>query len=72
MRLTAWGQAARRVWDGLDAEIEGRWRDRFGGAGTGGLRAALAGVVAGLDPRLPDCLPILGYGMYSRLDPDGA
>ena len=68
VRLTAWGQQARRVWDGLDAEIEGRWRDRFGGAAVDGLRAALAGVVAGVDPRLPDCLPILGYGLYSRVD----
>jgi methyltransferase (TIGR00027 family) len=68
IRLTAWGQEARRVWDGLDAEIEGRWRHRFGGAALDRLRAALAGVAAGLDPRLPDCLPVLGYGLYSRVD----
>ena len=24
-----------------------------------------------MDPRLPDCLPILGYGLYSRPDPAG-
>jgi methyltransferase (TIGR00027 family) len=72
--LTDRGREARAVWDalavGADGEIERRWRDRFGGPATGGLRAALAGLVAELDPRLPDCLPILGYGLYSRLDPD--
>jgi methyltransferase (TIGR00027 family) len=63
VRLTARGRESREVWDGLaaaaDGEIERRWQDRFGGAATGGLRAALAGLVAELDPRLPDCLPIL-------------
>jgi methyltransferase (TIGR00027 family) len=70
--LTAGGRRARQVWDGLAAtaagEIEGRWRDRLGGPALDGLRAALAGVVAELDPRLPDCLPILGYGMPSLID----
>ena len=35
-----------------------------------GLRAALAGLVARLDPALPDCLPILGYGLRSTFDPE--
>jgi len=71
--LTAGGRQARQVWDDLagtaGGEIEGRWRDRLGGPTVDGLRAALAGVVAELDPRLPDCLPILGYGMPSLIDP---
>ena len=71
--LTAGGRQARQVWDDLAAtaggEIEGRWRDRLGGPTVDGLRAALAGLVAELDPRLPDCLPILDYPMVSRLDP---
>jgi methyltransferase (TIGR00027 family) len=58
VRLTARGRESREVWDGLaaaaDGEIERRWRERFGGAATGGLRAALTGLVAELDPRLPD------------------
>jgi methyltransferase (TIGR00027 family) len=74
VRLTARGRESRQVWDDLaaaaDGEIERRWRDRFGGPAVDSLQMVLAGLVAELDPRLPDCLPILGYGMYSRLDPD--
>jgi hypothetical protein len=66
MLLTARGREAREIRHGLDAEIEGRWRDRFGGAPVAGLRSALGDVVAGLDPGLPDCLPILHYGLFSR------
>jgi methyltransferase (TIGR00027 family) len=73
VRLTPGGQRARRVWDGVPAEIEQRWRDRFGAPAVDGLRAALAAVVAELDPRLPDCLPVLGFGLLSKPDlPDGA
>jgi len=67
--LTAGGRQARQLRDGLDAEIERRWRERFGTDEADGLRSALSDVVAQLDPALPDCLPILGYGLYSRLDP---
>ena len=69
LRLPARGREAREMWDGLDAEIERRWRERFGTGATDGLRIALSDVVALLDPALPDFLPILGYGLYSRLDP---
>jgi methyltransferase (TIGR00027 family) len=62
---TARGREAREILRGLDAEIEARWRDRFGGE-AGALRSALGGVVAALDPGLPDCLPILGHGLFSR------
>ena len=73
VRLTPGGQRARDVWDGVPAEIERRWRDRFGAPAVDGLRAALAAVVAELDPRLPDCLPILHPGLFSEPDlPDGA
>ena len=66
MRPTARGRDAREVLRGLDGEIEERWRDRFGGETVAGLRTALEDVVAGLDPGLPDCLPILKYGLFSR------
>jgi methyltransferase (TIGR00027 family) len=73
VRLTPGGRRARDVWDGVPAEIEQRWRDRFGAPAVDALRAALAAVVADLDPRLPDCLPILGYGQFSKPDlPGGA
>ena len=67
--LTVRGGEARLLRDGLDAEIERRWRERFGSDAVDGLRSALSDVVALLDPALPDCLPILGHGLYSRLDP---
>ncbi|HET6187870.1 MAG TPA: SAM-dependent methyltransferase, partial [Trebonia sp.] len=67
VRLTAGGRRARQVWDGVPAEIERRWRDRVGAPAVDGLRAALA-VVAELDPRLPDCLPILHPGLFSEPD----
>ncbi len=73
VRLTAGGRRARDVWNGVPGEIERRWRDRFGAPAVDGLRAALAAVVAELDPRLPDCLPILHPGLFSEPDlPDGA
>ena len=73
VRLTAGGRRARDGWDGVPAEIEQRWRDRFGAPAAEGLCAALAAVVAELDPRLPDCLPILHPGLFSEPDlPDGA
>jgi methyltransferase (TIGR00027 family) len=76
VRLKPGGQRARQVWDGVPAEIEERWRSRFGAPAVDDLRAALAAIVADLDPRLPDCLPILGYGLFSKPDlpdtPSGA
>jgi hypothetical protein len=66
--LTPGGRRAREVWDGVPAEIEQRWRDRFGAPAVDGLRAALAAIAAKLDPRLPDCLPILHPGLFSEPD----
>jgi len=68
VRLTHGGERARQEWDRVPAEIEERWRDRFGAAAVDALRAALAAVVADLDPRLPDCLPIIGAGLISKPD----
>jgi DNA-binding MarR family transcriptional regulator len=63
LRLTAAGRRAREVWAPLPSLIEDRWRERYGAA----LVDALERAVQELDPSLPDCLPILGYGMFSRL-----
>jgi hypothetical protein len=65
IRPTARGQQAQRVWRPLGAEIEDRWRDRFGAAATGRLRDALAGVAGQLDLDLPDGMPILHHGLWS-------
>jgi DNA-binding MarR family transcriptional regulator len=61
--------AARRalaVWRPLTGEIEGRWRERFGLDAVERLRGALTAVAAQLDAKLPDSLPILGYGLLSK------
>jgi DNA-binding MarR family transcriptional regulator len=63
---TAQGRCARDVWPTAIDDVESRWRSRFGDGPVAELRAALVAIVAGLDPALPDCLPILGYGLSSR------
>jgi DNA-binding transcriptional ArsR family regulator len=60
------GRMAQQVWRPLFAVIEQRWRERFGGLEVDALRKALAAVVARLDPGLPDCMPILGFGLTCR------
>ncbi len=67
IRPTVVGSEARDIWAAVTDEVAGRWRDRFGRAAIDALASALGDVVAALDPALPDCLPILGYGLFSRL-----
>jgi methyltransferase (TIGR00027 family) len=71
IRPTVWGIEARDTWRTVTAEVESRWRDRLGTGTFDQLRAALAAVAEHLDPRLPDCLPILGYGLFTRRDRGG-
>jgi DNA-binding MarR family transcriptional regulator len=59
------GQRAREIWQPLFGEIEQRWNRRFGEVEIGQLRDALQAVADQLDAGLPDCLPILGYGLLS-------
>ena len=68
IRPTARGSLARETWREAVAEVEARWQGRLGAAASGRLRAALGAVAADLDPVLPDCLPILGHGLFSRPD----
>ena len=67
LRATPAGQLAREVWAPLPALIEGRWRERYGATEIGRLRDALGTIAGQLDAGLPDCLPILGHSLYSRL-----
>jgi len=62
------GSKAREAWASLTGEIEQRWNARFGKKRVQELRKALTEVADGLDAALPDSLPILGYGLYSRAD----
>jgi methyltransferase (TIGR00027 family) len=72
IRLTAQGRLARDGWAPLGGVVEQRWRDRFGAQAIAELRAALTTITAHLDPSLPDCLPILAYGLFSRVPADEA
>lgn len=71
LRPTRAGLEARSVWAPLFAEVEDRWERRFGSELVGGLRAGLGHVVDRVDLALPDCLPILGYGLFTGRHVDG-
>ena len=66
VRPTVAGRKAQAIWPTLEAVIEARWQERFGKEAIDRLREALGALVIQLDPALPDCLPILGYGLFSR------
>jgi DNA-binding MarR family transcriptional regulator len=66
VRLTTGGKKAVEAWRPLSADIETRWHGRFGRRQIEQLRAVLCEVVGQLDARLPDSLPILGYGLFSK------
>jgi len=66
VRPTSAGQKAREIWRALFPVIEARWRDRFGDADVGRLRQALGAIVEQIDADLPDYLPILKYGLFTK------
>ena len=66
VRPTPKGQRAKEVWRPLFDEIEKRWQARFGEERIERLRESLRAVTRQLDIELPDCLPILGYGLFSK------
>jgi DNA-binding MarR family transcriptional regulator len=59
VRMRAAGRKAQKVWRPLAAEIEQRWRSRFGEEAVEALRRALAGVRDRFDADLPFYLPIV-------------
>lgn len=63
LKATGYGIQAREVWRALPEEVETRWRQRAGDATISELQESLAAVVPFLGGALPDCLPILGYGL---------
>ena len=65
IRATAKGLKARTVWGPLFEVIEKRWEERFGALEVEQLRDKLWALVSRFDLDLPDCLPILGYGLFS-------
>jgi len=65
IHATRAGRQAQEVWRPLTGNIEARWAARFGEDTIARLRESLRAIDAQLDPALPDCLPILGYGLFS-------
>ena len=66
IRATPKGRQAREVWRPLCEAIEKRWQARFGRGEIDQLRESLSALISRIDIELPDCLPILGYGLFSR------
>jgi DNA-binding MarR family transcriptional regulator len=71
VRATAAGRKAQEVWRPLFGEIEKRWEARFGEDKIEQLRESLRALIARFDINLPDCLPILGYGLLSKISDGG-
>jgi len=69
IRATPKGRKAQEIWQPLFGVIEERWRARFGKGEIEQLRESLCALISQMDVDLPDCLPILGYGLFST-EPD--
>jgi DNA-binding MarR family transcriptional regulator len=63
VRSTPAGRKAQQVWGPLFGAIEQRWEERFGKDVIERLRDSLQRIVSQQELALPDCLPILGYGL---------
>jgi hypothetical protein len=66
IRATSAGLMAQEIWRPLFEVIERRWEKRFGTTEINQLRESLRALVNQIDLDFPDCLPILGYGLFSR------
>jgi DNA-binding MarR family transcriptional regulator len=66
IRATSKGRKAQEVWRPLFGVIEERWQARFGKDEIHQLRESLWALIRQIGVELPDCLPILGYGLFSR------
>jgi DNA-binding MarR family transcriptional regulator len=66
IRATPAGIKAQEVWRPLFATIERRWQARFGNDEINQLRHSLWALISQIKVELPDCLPILGYGLFSK------
>lgn len=71
VRPTRMGLLARETWKAVCEVVPPRWDRRFGSQPLTALDQSLRQLVAELDPSLPDCLPILGYGLFTAHTPEG-
>jgi DNA-binding MarR family transcriptional regulator len=65
IRATPAGRKAQEIWRQLFRVIEQRWKERFGNNEIRNLTEFLVMLDRQLGAELPDCLPILGYGLFS-------
>lgn len=63
VRATALGMRAREIWAVTFPTIEARWRSRFGRDRVEELRDAAIQLIDAIGLALPNCMPILGYGL---------
>ncbi len=59
VRFTPAGLRAAEIWPALPAEIEARWRERFGAEEIAALVEALRAVGEAVDASLPEFLPVV-------------
>jgi DNA-binding MarR family transcriptional regulator len=62
VHLTPGGTQACATWAPLEAEIDKRWRKRFGRTSIDRLAATLRAAAAVVAPNYPDYLPVVDYG----------
>lgn len=67
VRSTRGGRHAQRVWRPLAAEIETRWRDRFGADSVRALRDRAQALAGQLDIELPWYLPVVRHDMFAEV-----
>lgn len=67
VRTTTKGRMAQGILEPLVGVIEDRWRNRFGAAAIDELRSALVAIAKQFEVPLPNCLPILKYGLTNDL-----
>jgi len=66
IHATARGRRAQEVWRPLFGAIEERWRARYGRDEIEQLRKSLWALSRQIGLDLPECLPILRFGLFSR------
>jgi hypothetical protein len=66
IRATPAGRKAQAVWKPLFGVVTERWTRRFGESAINEVRDSLRAFVDRFEVTLPDCLPILGYGLFSK------
>ncbi|MGB7171542.1 MAG: hypothetical protein WBD32_21225, partial [Acidobacteriaceae bacterium] len=66
VRPTVKGRIIQESMRALLPEIEERWRTRFGDLTVRNLRKALTAMLRMLPEGLPDCMPILHYGLVTE------